>query len=115
MATAVMGDGAKAMGGYIDQLVVPGVGVERPAMAEDDGLAGAPVLVVDLSALHALARRHSDIPSRWFFRCHVSHARHPVSIDLNAKFADARRRRPCSGVVFWRKDSWRQRIVASVK
>src|SRR5215475_3898855 len=98
MATAVIGDGAITMCSHKDQLVVPGVGVERPAMAEDDGLASTPVLVVDLCALHALARRHNDIPSRWFFRCHVSHARHPVSIDLNAKLADARRRRPCSGV-----------------
>jgi hypothetical protein len=37
-----------ALGGYEDQLIVPGVGIERPAVAEDDGLARAPVIVIDL-------------------------------------------------------------------
>src|SRR5262249_16078808 len=110
-----MSDGAIAMCSHKDHLVVPCVGVERPAMAEDDGLASTPVFEEDLCALNALARRHRDIPSWWFFRRHASHARHPVSIDFHAKLSDGRRRRPCSGVVFWRKDSWRERVVASVK
>src|SRR5258708_37486030 len=42
-----MGDGAIALGGQEERLVVPGVGIERPAVAEDDGLARAPVLVED--------------------------------------------------------------------
>jgi hypothetical protein len=41
---AVVGDGAVALRGHGDELVVPGVGVERPAVAEDHGLAPAPVL-----------------------------------------------------------------------
>src|SRR5213592_4219831 len=47
MAAPVMGNGAIAMGGHVEQLVVPGVGIEGPAVAEDDGLARAPVLVED--------------------------------------------------------------------
>src|SRR5713226_9652212 len=50
-AATVMGDGAIALGGHEDQLVVPGVGIERPAVAEDDGLARAPVLVKDRGAV----------------------------------------------------------------
>jgi hypothetical protein len=36
------------------QLVVPGVGVERPGMAQDNGLACASVFVEGLSALRVL-------------------------------------------------------------
>ena len=45
VAAAVVGDAAVAVGGQEEHLVVPGVGVERPAVAEDDGLSRAPVLV----------------------------------------------------------------------
>ena len=51
MAATVMGNGAIAMGGHEEQLVVPGVGIERPAVAEDDGLPRAPVLVKDRGAV----------------------------------------------------------------
>jgi hypothetical protein len=51
MAATVMRDGAKAVGRHEDRLVVPGVGIERPAMAEHDRLARAPVLVEDLGAV----------------------------------------------------------------
>ena len=63
-AAPVMGDGAIAMGGHDDQLVVPGVGIERPAVAEDDGLPRAPVLVKDLGAVLCSdgARAHSMNP-----------------------------------------------------
>jgi hypothetical protein len=37
-AAPVMGDGAIAMGGQEEQLVVPGIGIQRPALAEDNGL-----------------------------------------------------------------------------
>src|SRR5260370_22466143 len=47
MAAPVMGDGTGALGGHEEQLVVPGVGVEGPAVTEDDGLARALVLVED--------------------------------------------------------------------
>ena len=46
-----MRDGAIAMGGHEERLVVPGVGIERPAVAEDDGLPRAPVLVKDRGAV----------------------------------------------------------------
>ena len=45
--TTVMRDATIAMRREIEHLVLEGVGTERPAMAEDDGLAGAPVLVVE--------------------------------------------------------------------
>src|SRR6266702_2165817 len=47
VAATVMGDGAIAMGGHEEQVVITGVGIERPPVAEDDGLPGAPVLVKD--------------------------------------------------------------------
>src|SRR3989442_596852 len=50
-ATTVMGDGAIAPGGHEESLVVPGIGSERPAVAEDDGLARAPVLVKNRGAV----------------------------------------------------------------
>ena len=46
VAAAVVGDAAIAVGGQKDHLVFPGVGAQRPAVAEDDGLPAAPVLVV---------------------------------------------------------------------
>src|SRR5258706_15858004 len=51
MAATVMGDRAIAMRGHEEQLVIPSVSVERPAVAEDDGLPHAPVLVKDLGAV----------------------------------------------------------------
>src|SRR3989440_4798447 len=51
MAATVVGDRAIAMGGHEDQLVVPIVGIERPAVAEDDGLPRAPVLIKDMGAI----------------------------------------------------------------
>ena len=46
-----MGDAAVAASGQKEHLVFEGVRAERPAMAEDDGLSGAPVLVIDLRAV----------------------------------------------------------------
>src|SRR6266849_9632108 len=51
MSATVMGDGAIAPGSQEERLVVPGIGIERPAMAEDDGLARAPVLVKNRRAV----------------------------------------------------------------
>src|ERR1700686_2357191 len=51
VAATVSRDRAVAIGGDKDHLVVPHVGIERPAVAEDDRLAGSPVLVEDLGAV----------------------------------------------------------------
>src|SRR5262245_40616106 len=51
VAAAIMGDDAKAVIEEEKHLRVPIVGRQRPAMAEDDGLARAPILVEDLDAV----------------------------------------------------------------
>ena len=51
VAAAVVRDAAVAVRGEEHHLVFPGVGAERPAVAEDDRLSRAPVLVVDLRAV----------------------------------------------------------------
>jgi hypothetical protein len=48
---AVMGYTAVAPTGQKEHLILEGVGRERPTVAEDNGLPGAPVLVVDLRAV----------------------------------------------------------------
>ena len=48
MAAAVVGDAAVAVRGQEEHLVFEGVRAQRPAVAEDHGLPGAPVLVIDL-------------------------------------------------------------------
>lgn len=63
MATAVMGDAAKAVGGQEYHLVFPGVRAQRPAMAEDYGLSGASVLVIDFSVVFGDERAHGSISS----------------------------------------------------
>jgi hypothetical protein len=35
-------------------LILKGIGIERPPMAEDDGLAGAPVLVINVDVCRIL-------------------------------------------------------------
>src|ERR1700758_997684 len=51
VATAVMGNNAIAMAQKEQQLRVPIIGRQRPAVAEHDRLAQTPVLVEDLSAI----------------------------------------------------------------
>src|SRR5882757_3009393 len=51
VAAAVMSNASKATGGEIEHLVFERIGAERPAVAEDHRLPGAPVLVVDLCAV----------------------------------------------------------------
>src|SRR5665213_2175896 len=51
VAAAVVGDHAIALIQEEQHLVVPVVGGERPAVAEDHGLAGTPVLVKNLDAV----------------------------------------------------------------
>ena len=63
MAAAVMGDDAIAVIEEEQHLRVPVIGRQRPAMAEHDGLTGAPVLVVNLGAVFGLDRRHGEVSS----------------------------------------------------
>src|SRR5665647_1976173 len=58
MAAAVMADAAVSVGAQKHHLVLPGVRAQRPAVAEDHGLATAPVLVVDLRAVFRRYRGH---------------------------------------------------------
>ena len=58
MAAAVVGDAPVAVRRQEEHLRLPGVGGQRPAVAEDDGLSAAPVLVVDLRAVLGLDRVH---------------------------------------------------------
>src|SRR6516162_11304842 len=61
MAAAVMGDDAKAAVEEEQHLRVAVVGRERPAMAEDNRLSQAPILVEDLGAVFRGDRRHKAI------------------------------------------------------
>ena len=62
-ATAVMRDGPVAVRGHQEQLVIPRVGGERPAVAEHDRPAAAPVLVEDLGAVPGGDGSHQVSPS----------------------------------------------------
>src|SRR6266404_1118816 len=65
MATAVMGDHAIAMMQEEQQLRVPIVGRQRPAMAEDNWLARTPVLVEDLRCVLGGDGGHVDSFKKW--------------------------------------------------
>lgn len=58
MASAVVPDGAVAAGCNEHHLRLPGIGAERPAMAEQHGLPLAPALVVDLRSVGCGDRAH---------------------------------------------------------
>ena len=51
VAASVVGDAAIPLRRQKEHLVLEGVARERPAVAEDDRLSGAPVLVIDLRAV----------------------------------------------------------------
>src|SRR6266446_5726475 len=51
MAASVVGDTAVAARGQEKHLVLKSVRTQRPAVTEDDGLARAPVLVINLCAV----------------------------------------------------------------
>jgi hypothetical protein len=51
VAATVVGDGAVAVLGQEEHLILPGVAIERPAVAEDYGLSFTPVFVIDLGAV----------------------------------------------------------------
>lgn len=54
------GDAAVAMPGKKEHLGFPGIRTERPAVAEDDRCAGAPVLVVNLRSIAGRDRTHAE-------------------------------------------------------
>src|SRR5437667_632602 len=58
MAAPVMGDDAIAVLEEEQHLRVPIIGRQRPAVAEHDGLAFAPVLVEDFNAVFGRDRAH---------------------------------------------------------
>ena len=59
VAAAIVGNAAESIVGKELHLVVPGVGGEGPAVAEDDGLTGAPVFVVKAGAVLCSVGRHA--------------------------------------------------------
>src|SRR5262249_42656714 len=51
VAAPIVGHSTEPVGGDVPHLVIPGVGGQRPSVAEHDGLPAAPVLVEDLGAV----------------------------------------------------------------
>src|SRR4030088_186460 len=66
MAAATVSDAPVSTRRQEEHLIVPGIGAERPPMAEDDRLTLAPVLEIDLRAILRGDRVHA------LFRLHVS-------------------------------------------
>ena len=62
VTAAIMGNAAEAMGSQVRHLILPGVGRERPAMAENNGFALTPILVRDLRVVPGRDRSHSVPP-----------------------------------------------------
>ena len=62
MAAAIMGDHAKAAVQEEQHLRIPVIGRQRPAMAKNDGLTRAPVLVKDFGAVLGGDRWHDKPP-----------------------------------------------------
>ena len=58
MAATVVGDATVSVLRQKEHLVFKGVGVERPAVTEDDRLTGSPVLVIDLRAVFGRESTH---------------------------------------------------------
>src|SRR5712692_4437676 len=67
MAAPVVGDDAIAVLEEEQQLCVPVIGAKRPAMAEYDGLAIAPVLVVNFRTIFCFDRAHFVFSSDYGF------------------------------------------------
>src|ERR1700720_1844004 len=61
MAAAIVRDDAITVAKKEHHLRVPVIGRQRPAVAEDDGLTFAPVLVEDLNAVFGRDRTHGGI------------------------------------------------------
>jgi len=62
VAAPVVGDDPVSLRQEEHHLVVPVVGAERPAVVEDDRLAGAPILVVNFGAVFGFDGRHDRTP-----------------------------------------------------
>jgi hypothetical protein len=62
MPAAIMRDAAVALARKEEHLVFEGVRAERPAVAEDDGLTFAPVVVIDRRAVLGRDRAHDAGP-----------------------------------------------------
>jgi hypothetical protein len=79
VAAPVMRDDAEAVLQEEQHLRVPVICRQRPAMAEDDGLARAPVLVEDHGPVIGGDRRHDVDPPRChqFGACAAAHIRRP--------------------------------------
>ena len=61
VATTIMGNAAIAVGSQENHLAFPGIGIERPAVAEDNGLSRAPVLIVNFCAVFGGDCAHGGI------------------------------------------------------
>ena len=59
---AIVRDGAKPVRGKKEELLVPRVRIEWPAVTEHDGLSGAPILVKNLRSVFRRDRRHVRSP-----------------------------------------------------
>jgi hypothetical protein len=84
MTASIMRDRAKAARREEEQLVVPGVGSERPAVTEDERLHCAPIPVKDLRSILRGNRWHiilivlsmmkqSDSIARWYWPIMPAH------------------------------------------
>jgi hypothetical protein len=69
MAATVMSYAAIAMSKKEHHLGFPGVSVERPAMTENDGFAGTPILIIDLSVILSGESTHFNPPCFIFRKC----------------------------------------------
>ncbi len=72
MAAPIIGDAAAAANGELDHLVVPHIGVDRPAMDEEDGLSRAPILVESPRAVRGLDVGPKGTRSRTRLRADLS-------------------------------------------
>src|SRR5262249_30967616 len=92
VAATVMGDAAIAAGSQKQHLVFPRVRAEWPAVAEDDGLSCAPVLVVDPCAVLGNDRARKALSSVIFITFSYFSTRPCLSafrtFPLPARFAD---------------------------
>src|SRR5258708_23615367 len=59
---AIVSDAAVTAGGQKRHLIFERVSAQRPPVAEHHRLAGAPVLVIDLSPVLCRDRRHNNLP-----------------------------------------------------
>jgi hypothetical protein len=61
VATSVMSNAAESARSQEEHLVFEGIRTEGPSVAEDDGLAGSPVIIVDLRSVFSGDSAHGSI------------------------------------------------------